>query len=109
MNSEGLHRYGDNCSLKRYTVRYEKGTARLIRGVCLEPAALVDSNNQGMTLDEVSVEIPYYPQCRLGKEKCIDQRDKMKAFARDVLPALQEKRGQIMKEIMASMKMDRAS
>ena len=106
VNVEGLRHYGENFSLKRYTVRYEKGTARLIRGVCLEPAALIDSNNQGKTLDEVSGEVPYYPQCCLDKERCIDQGNSMKSFAREVLPAAQEKKGQVMKEIAALMKRD---
>ncbi|KAL7532927.1 hypothetical protein ACHAWF_006322 [Thalassiosira exigua] len=109
VNQEGLKHYEVNggLPLKRYTIRYERGSAKLIKGVCLEPAVLIESGNGGKTLDDVSCDIPYYPKCWPREiDSMAEQEAKMKALACDTLPAVQEKRAQAMKDIYSKMKIE---
>ena len=68
INEEGQRHYDDDNSalkLKRYTIRYERGSVRLIQGVNFEPSVLTDPENSGKCLDEVceSSNKPFYPRC----------------------------------------------
>ena len=96
--------------MKRYTIRYERGTARLINGISLEPAILLNADNSGSTLDDACQRDgrPFYPQCwpPLGDSRCQLQRDGMKSLARESLPAAQDKKREVMEKISAMMKRD---
>mmetsp|Transcript_24832 Transcript_24832/g.44664 ORF Transcript_24832/g.44664 Transcript_24832/m.44664 type:complete len:370 (+) Transcript_24832:186-1295(+) len=112
MNDEGLDYYGDDVALKRYTIRYERGTARLINGISFEPAILLNPDNSGKTLDDVcESDGPYYPLVSppLDERRCQVQKSKMKSLAQERFPAVQEKKNQVMKEISAMMKKDATS
>lgn len=51
-------------AFKRYTVRYELGTSRLLEGFSLEPSVILRPENAGRTLDEVCSDGgSFYPRC----------------------------------------------
>ncbi len=105
INQEGLNFYPDGSSLARYTIRYERGTAKLIPGFSLEPSVLTNPENSGMSLDEVCArDGPFYPQCwpPLMEEASREQESKIEWIAREILPAAMSKKSQIMKELFAA-------
>jgi hypothetical protein len=64
INEAGLKHYADDVALKRYSVRYELGDARVLSGMSVEPSVLLHPENSGKTLDEVcQTGEPFYPQC----------------------------------------------
>lgn len=67
VNDKGLAHFntlGQPVALKRYSIRYELGSARLQRGMSVEPCILMNPHNRGKTLDEVCEQDgPWYPQC----------------------------------------------
>lgn len=107
INEEGMKYYSDNSTLKRYTIRYERGSAKLIPGISLEPSVLMNSENSGKSLDEVcQTDGPYFPQCwpPMQDEECMKQASGMKSLARETLPVAQQKKGQMIQDIMAKAK-----
>lgn len=110
VNDEGLKHYDDATALKRYTIRYERGTARVIKGLCVEPCVLVDSDNCGKTLDEVCENgNPYYPQCWPPLSDGSQQGTQMQTLAKDIFPGTEAKRGQVMKQVSEMMSKAKAS
>lgn len=67
VNDKGLAYFakrGQKVALKRYSIRYELGSAKLQRGMSMEPSILMNPRNRGKTLDEVCEnDGPWYPQC----------------------------------------------
>ena len=67
VNDKGLAHFdklGQPVALKRYSIRYELGSARLQRGMSVEPCILMNPLNRGKTLDEICEnDGPWYPQC----------------------------------------------
>eukprot|EP00581_Thalassiosira_minuscula_P016415 CAMPEP_0183715220 /NCGR_PEP_ID=MMETSP0737-20130205/9544_1 /TAXON_ID=385413 /ORGANISM="Thalassiosira miniscula, Strain CCMP1093" /LENGTH=384 /DNA_ID=CAMNT_0025944309 /DNA_START=66 /DNA_END=1220 /DNA_ORIENTATION=+ len=99
INEEGLAHYGNNSALKRYTVRYERSNAQLLRGLCLEPCILMNPDNTGRSLDEVCQhDGPFYPRCwpPLDNDARRDQESEMERLAKEVLPEAQIKKGKLM-------------
>lgn len=101
INEEGLKHYSDEESLKRYTVRYERGNARLMRGLSLEPCVLMHSENGGKCLDEVcEKEGPFYPICWPPMEDPSKQEAEMEVIFREKLPGTEGKRKEIMTVVL---------
>ena len=112
VNEEGMKHYTDNTTLKRYTIRYERGEARLIKGVSLEPSILMNDDNSGRSLDEVcTTDEPYYPQCwpPLQDDAKQRQESRMEQLAKDTLPQAQVKKMQIIQGLMAGAKKEQPS
>ncbi|CAB9519270.1 expressed unknown protein [Seminavis robusta] len=105
INEEGLKHYDNQeCALKRYTVRYERGSAKLVRGLSVETAVLADKENSGKTLDDVcKASGPFYPQCWPMLTDPQEQEAKMKSLATGAFPAVEVKRQDIMKDMQARM------
>ena len=103
INDQGLKHYDDDMALKRYTIRYEKGNAKLVKGVSLEPSILLNQDNSGKTLDDVCLrDGPYYPQCYgLHSKDYQTQTLQMKSLADEKFPAAQEQKKRLFKEIHA--------
>jgi hypothetical protein len=102
INPAGLDFYKDGSSLSRYTVRYERGNAKLIPGFSLEPCVLMNTENSAKSLDEVCArDGPFYPQCwpPLEEKDSHEQESKMEMLARDILPVAMAKKSEIMKEL----------
>ncbi len=99
INEEGLKHYDDNSALKRYTIRYERGSARLIQGVNFEPSVLIDPENSGKCLDEVNK--PFYPRCwpPLELEEKKLQSSGMNIISKDIFPLAMKKKVDMMKEL----------
>ena len=71
--------------LKRYTIRYEMGSARFLKGYSLEPCLMVDPSLGGKTLDEVcSANGPWYPRCWPRPDN--KELEDMKRIVEDELP-----------------------
>lgn len=105
INEEGLKHYSDGSSLKRYTIRYERGNARLIKGLSFEPSILMNGENSGKTLDEVCKrDGPFYPQCwpPLKQESDQEQVSGMVMLAREAIPAATVKKMEIVKGLTTS-------
>ncbi len=102
INEDGMLYYDDNSALKRYTIRYERGSARLIRGVSLEPSVLMDPQNSGRTLDEVCE--MYYPRCwpPLTIEERKEQSSGMDKLSQEIFPLALKKKIDIIQGIMAN-------
>jgi hypothetical protein len=98
--------YDDNSALKRYTIRYERGSARLIRGVSLEPSVLMDPQNSGKSLDEVCEinNAPYYPRCwpPLTIEERKEESSGMDKLSQEIFPLALKKKIDIIQGIMAN-------
>lgn len=62
VTAEGLEHYAQQKthSLKRYSIRYEPGKAKIIAGWNVEWSVLHDSTNTGKSLDEISDRYPEY-------------------------------------------------
>ena len=101
INAEGMNYYDDSSALKRYTIRYERGSARLIKGRSVEPCVLVNSDNSGRSLDEVcKVDGPYFPQCwPQQKGEADKQESDIKLLAREKLPDAHAKKLTVFKEL----------
>ena len=94
-------------ALKRYSIRYEKGTARIPKGLSVEHCVLMDDNNSGQSLDSVCKEgTPFYPRCwpLLSPATMQKQEQEMKLLATDTFPKLDAKRQQVLSDIMANIK-----
>jgi ectoine hydroxylase-related dioxygenase (phytanoyl-CoA dioxygenase family) len=68
VNSNGLAYFKNqlrkDVCLKRYSIRYELGSARVQRGVSIESSILINPDNGGKTLDEIcEKDGPWYPRC----------------------------------------------
>ena len=101
INEEGLKHYNDEQSLKRYTVRYERGTARLMRGLSVENCVLMDPENAGSSLDEVCQKGgPFYPLCWPPLTDPSKQEEQMEKLAKEKFPDVDIKRQQVMKDVM---------
>lgn len=101
INEEGMKHYSDDQALKRYTVRYERGTARLVRGLSVENCVLMDSENGGKSLDAVCESGgPFYPLCWPPLPDPGKQQTQMEKLVRETFPDLEVKRKQAMKEVM---------
>ena len=110
INEEGTAYYNEGTKLKRYTIRYERGDAKLIRGISLEPSILMNSANSGRSLDEVcNMDGPYYPQCwpPLDVNANREQELQMDKLAKDTLPLAQTKKTLKVKALMAEAKKDK--
>jgi Phytanoyl-CoA dioxygenase (PhyH) len=101
INEVGLKHYDNQaCALKRYSVRYERGDAKLIRGVSVEAPVLLDKENAGKTLAEVCKACgPYYPQCWPMVDDPMKQEVEMKGLVIDTFPKVEAKLKAVMKEI----------
>eukprot|EP00555_Chaetoceros_dichaeta_P006443 CAMPEP_0198260786 /NCGR_PEP_ID=MMETSP1447-20131203/9666_1 /TAXON_ID=420782 /ORGANISM="Chaetoceros dichaeta, Strain CCMP1751" /LENGTH=395 /DNA_ID=CAMNT_0043948515 /DNA_START=180 /DNA_END=1367 /DNA_ORIENTATION=+ len=100
INEEGLKHYGEDVGLKRYTIRYERGSAQTYRGWSMEPCILMDPNNSGKSLDKICESAgPFYPQCwpRLSDQS--KQEAQMETLVRDKFPEIKIKRGEALKAI----------
>lgn len=99
INEEGLRHYDDNSALKRYTIRYERGSAKLIQGIIFEPSVLTDSENSGKCLDEVNK--PFYPRCwpPLELEERERQSSGMDVISKEIFPLAMKKKVDMMKEL----------
>ena len=99
VNALGQEYYTDDTTLSRYTIRYERGNAKLLKGISLEPSVLMNTDNSGKTLDMICKSEPYYPQCwpRLDDG---DQESRMDDIARNILPLAQVKKSKLVKEMM---------
>jgi hypothetical protein len=107
INEDGMRHYDDNSALKRYTVRYQRGSARLLQGVSLEPSVLMDPQNSGKSLDEVC-EIsnkPFYPKCwpPLQVEERKRQSLGMDMVSRDIFPLASKKKMETIQGLMADV------
>jgi hypothetical protein len=52
--------------MRRYSIRYEVGSAQLLEGFTMEPSIVLERTNAGKTLDDVCNQegaAPWYPQC----------------------------------------------
>mmetsp|Transcript_4548 Transcript_4548/g.9435 ORF Transcript_4548/g.9435 Transcript_4548/m.9435 type:complete len:390 (-) Transcript_4548:29-1198(-) len=106
INEDGMNHYDDNSALKRYTIRYERGSAKLIQGVNLEPSVLIDPQNSGKSLDEVC-EInnkPFYPRCwpPLQVEEKKLQSVGMDILSQEIFPLAQKKKIETIQGLMAA-------
>ena len=111
INEEGLKQLKlkeeSTAALKRYSIRYEKGTARIPKGLSVEYCVLMDENNSGQSLDSVCKEgTPFYPQCwpLLIPTDMQKQEQEMKLLATDTFPKLDAKRQEVLRDIMANIK-----
>ena len=105
INQEGLKFYQDGSSLTRYSIRYERGTAKLIPGFSVEPCILMNPELSGKSLDEVcACSGPFYPQCwpPLEEGECREQESKIDLLAREILPVALSKKRQIMQEMFVA-------
>jgi len=112
INQEGLEHYDDDSALKRYTIRYERGTAKLLKGMSFESSIVMNPDNSGRSLDEVcEQDAIYYPQCwpKLEGDKSEEQRFKIEILARENLPAAKAKKMELMKKFFAATKEKEAS
>ena len=105
INEDGMKHYGEESALKRYTIRYERGSASLLNGVNLEPSVLMDSQFSGKTLDEVCEmsSMPYYPKCwpPLQVDEKKEQIAGMERLAKDVLPLAMKKKIEVIQGLFA--------
>mmetsp|Transcript_14450 Transcript_14450/g.22059 ORF Transcript_14450/g.22059 Transcript_14450/m.22059 type:complete len:437 (+) Transcript_14450:224-1534(+) len=59
-----FEKQGKKPSLRRYSIRYEHGNSRLLRGFTVENSVALNPENAGKTLDEVCAnDGPFYPKC----------------------------------------------
>jgi len=100
VNALGQEYYTDDTTLSRYTIRYERGNAKLLKGISLEPSVLMNTDNSGKTLDEICESDPFYPQCWPPLEEDVDQESRMDDIARNILPLAQVKKTKLVKEMM---------
>ena len=104
-NEEGLKQLPEEPTLKRYSIRYERGTARIPKGLSVEYCVLMDSNNSGKSLDSVcKAGGPLYPQCWPPPINLQEQESEMKSLVTDTFPSLDAKRQQVLSDIMATIK-----
>jgi hypothetical protein len=91
--------------LKRYSIWYERGVAKLFPGIAFEPCVVImNPANSGVSLDEVCKhEGPFYPVCcpALQEDKGREQDSGMAVLAREIRPAAQEKTSEMMKELIS--------
>eukprot|EP00986_Skeletonema_menzelii_P004878 scaffold1709_cov151-Skeletonema_menzelii.AAC.1 len=90
--------------LKRYTIRYERGCARLLEGVSLEPCVLTNPQNSGKSLDEIcETNKPFYPRCwpPLQLEERKLQSSGMDILSQDIFPLALKKKIDTIQDIMA--------
>jgi len=100
VNALGQDYYTENTALSRYTIRYERGNARLLKGISLEPSVLMNTDNSGKTLDTICErDGPYYPKCWPPLDED-DQETRMNDIARNILPLALVKKTQLVKELM---------
>lgn len=99
INDEGIQHYSDDHSLKRYTIRYERGTAKLIKGLSVENCVLMKAENSGKSLEEVCGDGPFYPKCWPPLSDPTKQEEQMEKLVSDVFPIVEEKRQVIIKDI----------
>jgi len=110
VNEEGLKHYGEDVSLKRYTIRYERGTAQTCRGWSLEPCVLMDPNTSGKSLDKICESLgPFYPQCWPRLSDPSKQEARMETLVRDKFPEIMIKHGEVMKDIIKLMNKPKSS
>ena len=101
VNALGQEYYTDDTTLSRYTIRYERGNARLLKGISLEPSVLMNTDNSGKTLDTIcESDGPHYPQCWPPLDYGV-QESKMDDMTKNILPLAQVKKTQLVKEMMA--------
>lgn len=86
--------------IRRYSIRYEVGDAKLLQGFTMEPSMVLKSSNSGKTLDQVSTEdsAPWYPQCwsRINP----DEMKHLHEITEEKLPAYEPMKQELFKQIL---------
>ena len=105
INEAGLKHYADeniDPALKRYSIRYELGSAKVIRGMSVEACVLLDPETSGKSLDEVCQKEPFYPKCWPQTTDLAEQESQMKTLAVEQFPKVEAKREAVMQEVRSS-------
>ena len=83
ITSEGeeyFKKIGKDPTFKRYSIRYDYGDTTLLDGLSIEFAALLNNDNKGKTLAEITTnDGPFYPKCWPESTGEIDEIDRLVA------------------------------
>eukprot|EP00187_Rhodella_violacea_P008388 CAMPEP_0174910664 /NCGR_PEP_ID=MMETSP0167-20121228/73449_1 /TAXON_ID=38298 /ORGANISM="Rhodella maculata, Strain CCMP736" /LENGTH=120 /DNA_ID=CAMNT_0016154981 /DNA_START=32 /DNA_END=394 /DNA_ORIENTATION=- len=118
MTEEGLQHFREvqgkeNPVLKRYTIRYELGSARLLQGVSMENCALLYPETQGRSLDEIAAKNgPFFPLCWSAEDNdeiSENQVSRMRELVVSEFPLAEPKRQEVRASIMAAIMQAKAA
>jgi len=101
-------RPGRTAAFKRYSVRYELGSSRLLEGFSLEAPVLLNPENAGQTLDRVCAEEgPFYPRCWPAVD--VQEMDGIKDLAENKFPAADKIKSKFVGKLFAPKRKENQS
>ena len=91
--------------VRRYSIRYEVGDARLLQGFIIEPSVVLKQENAGKTLDEISAnDSPWYPQC--WPEINEQEMARLHEIVEEQLPAFEPLKQELLRKVLPYLRKD---
>jgi hypothetical protein len=85
--------------IKRYSIRYEVGDARLLGGFTMEPSVVLKPENSMKTLDEVSAnDAAWYPKCWPNVDA--NEMSHLHEIVDEKLPAFEPLKRELFRELL---------